>query len=123
LCRDCARLRWPRGELALWPGLSSQASLFVGAGPGVVGGGCQESLYNLGWWVVGGGWQESLYNLARAFHHVGLLHLAVDLYEQVLATPPASRSPAQGAQGTACPGLQEARSLQPPAHLQEQRGH
>lgn len=37
-----------------------------------------------------------MYNLARAYHHVGLLHLAVDLYEEVLAMPPSPPRPSPG---------------------------
>lgn len=29
--------------------------------------------------------QEALYNIARAYHHVGLVSLAVEYYEKVLA--------------------------------------
>lgn len=34
--------------------------------------------------MTGWGIQESNYNLARAFHHVGLVQLAVNYYEKVL---------------------------------------
>jgi hypothetical protein len=45
--------------------------------------------------------QEACYNLGRAFHLIGLLHLALPLYEQVLRMP----SVAQSRRGTRAPAL------------------
>jgi hypothetical protein len=47
--------------------------------------------------------QEAAYNIARAAHHLNLLHIALPFYERVLETPPPAARPGLAAAAPARP--------------------